>query len=365
MAVRKLATGKWEADVTVGLRLDGSRDRRREIHPTKAKAEKAESRLKLIKEQKKGKSYGGILFEDFVRDYFWPQKTNLKLTTVKGYKRDLRLRLIPAFGNVPVEEINRYDIQRMISSCATKKVATNARETLSSVLRLAHEMELINVNPASFRYQYPAQSQRDPDAMGEWLTTFDEIKKVLAYLEAHHPGEDVHKICVLGLCFGLRKGEIIAASKPNVHLGQRYLYIDETCTEGEGGIITFGDPKNLNAFREIPIIKLAYDWMEEWSKGKGYIITKHGKPLTPRQTRYALERVFDGVRQDDDGEIMPRITPFSLRHSFATSCVNAGVDETKLFRWMGHSDIKTTKKYYVKQKLKDLTKDAELIDNLI
>lgn len=45
MAVRKLKSGKWVADVTVGVKWDGSRDRRVETCQTKGQARKAETRL--------------------------------------------------------------------------------------------------------------------------------------------------------------------------------------------------------------------------------------------------------------------------------------------------------------------------------
>ncbi len=363
MSVRKLPNGNWCADVTLGKRLDGSRDRRQPEFKTKKEAQKEERRLLMLKESGRGKSYGGILFSDFVTDYFWPQKKKLKSTTIKGYKRDLRLRLIPAFGDIPVEDIGRYEIQKMIDSCATKKVATNARETLSTILRLALEMELIPINPAGFTYQYPDASVIDPEAMGVWLSTFKEIKQVLDFLERNYANEPVHRICVLGLCMGLRKGEIIAAHADNIHLEQRYLYINETCTEGDEGKVEFGKPKTPKAIRPVPIIELAYKWLEAWKKEGGYIVhDKKRDTLTPRATRYALEKVFDNGTFED-GTPLPKITPFSLRHSFATSCVNAGIEVTKLSKWMGHVDIATTQKYYVKQKLKDLRSDAALIDD--
>lgn len=364
MSVRKLPNGKWVADVTLGKRLDGSRDRRQPEFKTKKEAEKEERRLLMLKESGRGKSYGGILFSDFVTDYFWPQKTYLRGTTIKGYKRDLKLRLLPAFGDMAIEDIGRYEIQRMINSCATKKVATNARGTLSSILRLALEMDIIAVNPASFSYQYPKASDSNPELMGVWLSTFKEIKQVLDFLERNHANEPVHRICVLGLCMGLRKGEIIAAHADNVHLRQYYLYINETCTEGDDGVV-FTDPKTPRAFRPVPIVSLAYKWLEAWSKEGGYIVhDEKGNPLTPRATRYAVGKVFDREKFED-GSPLPRITPFSLRHSFATSCVNAGIEVTKLSKWMGHRDIATTQKYYVKQKLKDLRSDAALIDDSI
>lgn len=365
MAVRKTKNGRWQADVTIGKKLDGSRDRPQPTFRTKREAEKEEQKLKTQKEIRRGKSYGGILLSEFIEDYYWPQKKKLKPSTIKGYKRDIKLRILPAFGNMPVEDISRYYIQEMIDKCATKKIATNARETLSSILRLAQEMELIPVNPAGFTYQYPDESKQDDEAFGVWLSSFEEIKEVLDFLEVHHEGEPVHRICVLGLCHGLRKGEIIAAHTDNIHLKERFIWINETCTEGEGGLIDFGEPKTPRSIRSVPIIKLSYPWLKEWKKEGGYIVKdKHGDHLTPRATRYALEKVFDHG-EFDDGRPLPRITPFSLRHSFATACVNADIDVTKLFPWMGHADMHTTQQYYVKQKLKDLNKDAELIDKLI
>lgn len=45
MSVRKQRDGGWVADVTVGVKWDGSRDRRVETCRTKGQARKAETRL--------------------------------------------------------------------------------------------------------------------------------------------------------------------------------------------------------------------------------------------------------------------------------------------------------------------------------
>lgn len=363
MSVRKLPNGKWVADVTLGKRLDGSRDRRQPEFKTKKEAEKEERRLLMLKESGRGKSYGGILFSDFVTDYFWPQK-DLRTTTIKGYKRDLKLRLIPAFGDISIEDIGRYDIQKMIDSCATKKVATNARDTLSSILSLAVEMDVIDKNPASYHYQYPDASAYVPDRFGEWLTTWDEIVEVLDYLAEHHANEAVHRIVLIGLTFGLRKGEILALQSYDINIKGRYISIKQTYTQGEGAA-QFTDPKTPKGFRDIPIMDIALPWLESWVKEGGYIVkNRYGEAMKPPAARKAVGRVFDSGTFDD-GRQLPKITPFSLRHSFATACANAGIPDYKLQSWMGHRDISTTKQYYVKTKIKDLTEDAALISRII
>lgn len=235
MAVRKLKSGKWAADVTVGVKWDGSRDRRVETYPTKGQARKAETRLLMEKERLRGRVTARITLAEFVDEVYWPQKAGLRANTRQGYERDLRRRILPALGNMELEQINKLNIQRMISGCPTRKTATNARETLSSVLGCAVEMGMIPVNPASFRYTYPGDGAADPERGGVWLTTFAEHMRLLGLLRETQPGSCVERICVIGLCEGLRKGEVLALRWEDVDLARRELTVRGTYTQGIGG----------------------------------------------------------------------------------------------------------------------------------
>ena len=112
MAVRKLKSGKWAADVTVGVKWDGSRDRRVETYPTKGQARKAETRLLMEKERLRGRVTARITLAEFVDEVYWPQKAGLRANTRQGYERDLRRRILPALGNMELEQINKLNIQR-------------------------------------------------------------------------------------------------------------------------------------------------------------------------------------------------------------------------------------------------------------
>ncbi len=362
MAVRKLKSGLWVADVSLGRRLDGSRDRRTESHPTKAAAEKAERRLLLEKERRRGKSYGGILFADFVEHYFWPQKSRLRATTARGYRRDLKLRLLPAFGALAVEDIGRLEIQRMISACPSRKAATNARETLSSILSVAREMGVIDVNPAGFRYQYPAAVQHPADHYGAWLSSFDEIRRVLDWVAAHHPGEAVERMCVLGLCFGLRKGEVLGLDWETVDLEGRTIRIAQTYTAASG-TAELTDPKTPRSKRVVPMTAYARERMAAWGPGAGPVVTgRDRRRMSPYTARDRMSAVFDRGARYDDGTPVPRLTLHSCRHSFGTACIAAGVEVARVSKWMGHVDTSTTYNRYVKPKLGDLRAEASAID---
>ena len=162
--IKKTKNGKWRVDATVGTKIDGTRDRRVKHFSSKSEAEKYERSMLVQKDTRS--VCDKITIDEFIETIFWKQKENLRASTKRGYERDIRLRILPAFSGKNLEDINRYGIQEMISSCATKKVATNARETLSSILNLACEMELINKNPAGYRYQYPKSGEHEKGYYG-------------------------------------------------------------------------------------------------------------------------------------------------------------------------------------------------------
>lgn len=363
MTVRKHNNGNWVADVTIGKRLDGKRDRHQPQFRTKAEALKEERRLNLLKESQRGKSYGGILLGEFLDGYFWPQKKNLRPSTVRGYKRDIKLRLKPAFENTPIDDIDRYAIQRMIDGCPTKKAATNAKDTLSSILGLALEMGIIQVNPAGFRnYSYPPATRRDPAAMGVWLESFDEIKRFIKWAHSKAPGSAEERMCVLGLAFGLRKGEVLGLDGCAISLEGRYVEIYQSYTQGEKGA-ELTPPKTDNAYRKVPMPIWAYEVISEWDLDDGpVVLDRNGSRMSPVN---ACDRVAAFVKDAkyDDGTPVPRVTQFSMRHSFGTSCISSGVEVTKLRDWMGHVDQSVTMRY-VKHANDNMMADALLLDEL-
>lgn len=355
MSVRKLKNGKWIADVVVGEKYDGSPDRRTKTCKTKKDAERAERAFLARKDAHL--ISGKVLLMEFVDDIFWPNKENLKPSTVAGYKRDINLRIAPYLGDKYIEDITRYDVQQMIDDCSTRKVATNARETLSSILGLAVDLEMISRNVAGLRYSYPSAEDHPDDYYGVWLSTFAEhhalIEEVLR--RKHHPM--LLRMLVLGLCFGLRKGEIFGLDWESVNLESRYMRIKQTYASGEGGAY-LDEPKTITGFRYIPITEFAYSIMINWDVDdrEGPIArSRYGTRMAPATGKAMMQRFF--AKNPD----LPRVTLFSLRHSFGTACFDAGMDPATVKAWMGHTELSTTMRY-AKPKLHNLMTASNAID---
>ncbi|WP_346674774.1 tyrosine-type recombinase/integrase [Enorma phocaeensis] len=357
MAVRRLKNGKWQADVTVGVKWDGARDRRTRVCRTKKEAQAAERAFLIERDGRRGIS-GRITFREFVDTLWWPQKAGLRRNSRDTYRQVLNRRLMPAFGDMDLERINRMSVQKMILSCPTRKSAQKAREVLSSVLGNAVEMGMIAVNPASFRYQYPKKG--DGGRQGEWLTTFAQHRRLLGYLRESCPGTAEERMVVLGLCLGLRKGEIFGLDWEDVDLARGTVAIRRTYTVGEGGA-ALDDPKTERSERTIPLTSWAAARMEAWGPSSGPIVTgRDGGRMNPNTAGKHMRRLVEGCY--DDGEPIPRVTLYTLRHSFATACIGEGIEVAKVSRWLGHCDVSTTYNRYVRPMLGDLEVETSVID---
>ena len=60
------------------------------------------------------------------------------------------------------------------------------------------------------------------------------------------------------------------------------------------------------------------------------------------------------VKPLSNGYELAQVSMLNMRHSFATACVNAGIEITKVSRMLGHTQVSTTVQRYVRFKAEDI-----------
>lgn len=121
-----------------------------------------------------------IRLEDYVHEWYLPDvEKRVRFSTLREYKSDLRLRILPALGNKYIDAITREDVQRLIDACKTPKFARRARDVSRQVLNHAKEHAFVKDNPAEGAFKFPAPSIYPEEHNGVWLTSFDEIDAFL------------------------------------------------------------------------------------------------------------------------------------------------------------------------------------------
>lgn len=148
---------------------------------------------------------------------------------------------------------------------------------------------------------------------------------------------------------GIRVSELIALNVNDVNLSMGYI----TCS------------KDLSSERVIPIGNIAINILHiylndhriSFVKGQeeqALFVNYHGRRLT-RQGFWKIVKVYT-----KKAKINKKITPHTLRHSFAAHLLQNGADLKSVQEMLGHSDISTTQIYTLvtKNRIKEVYKKA-------
>ncbi len=157
---------------------------------------------------------------------------------------------------------------------------------------------------------------------------------------------------LLSLQAGLRIGEVCALAWQDVDLSRRILHIRHTvsrvrCGEEGAGYRSkwiLEAPKTRSSAREIPICSPLFSvlsQMQSQSEARqGFVASGGASFVSPRTYEYRYRKLLQecGIRP---------VNYHVLRHTFATRCVEAGVDVKSLSEMLGHASIATTLHTYV------------------
>lgn len=353
MSIDKLPSGKWRVRVEMGHDSSGKRLRAQRVVPTKKEAKAVEHMLSelhrtdaLIRER--------IRFDDFVWQYYLPYTSErVRYTTLAAYKRDIG-HLLPAFGHMMVDEIDKVHIQSLINTSSTYKVAKNSRDCLRQILNYAVELGFIKINPARAKFDFPAPEIYPEEHNGTWLTTFEQHDQFLATID--HPRFKL--IAELGLGLGLRRGEIFGLDWEDIDLEKRIVHIQRTYARQEHKHELMS-PKTKKSNRYIPLRKELANYLSKEYELRGHptgavVVSPNKKRSNPVSTSQGWLKY---LRENN----LEEVSILNMRHSFATACMNAGMDVTKVSKLLGHTNITTTVSRYVRYKPEDMVKDFDAL----
>lgn len=163
--------------------------------------------------------------------------------------------------------------------------------------------------------------------------------------------------CKFGILFtlytGLRIGEICALKWENINLNDGLVYINATMLriknieadpEAKTKII-INDPKSFSSSRIIPLSDYIINLCHKFQcNNESYVLTGTHKYLEPR----TLQNRFNKYCKECN---LVGVHFHTLRHTFATRCVEVGFEIKSLSEILGHSNIQITLQRYVHSSL--------------
>ena len=259
----------------------------------------------------------------------------LAQNTVEAYSRDLsRLsEFLISKGVRSWGEVESIHLRSYLSFLRGKGLSSStvARHvvTLRRLYRFLETEALVRESPLPSVYLTPGP-RKLPHALSS-----DDVRKLLSQPDRSRPlGTRDQAMLELLYATGLRVSELLSLQTQQIDLQGDYLTV-----KGKGSkmrAVPFGKwaREKLLAYMQAVRSRLL--------KGKSspfVFTTRSGKPLT-RQAFWKLIRRYALAAGIDK-----KVTPHTLRHSFATHLLEGGADLRSVQSMLGHADISTTQIY--------------------
>jgi integrase/recombinase XerD len=153
-------------------------------------------------------------------------------------------------------------------------------------------------------------------------------EEVLRFLEAVRPGRDRVLLQTAYAC-GLRLGEVTHLRVADIDSARRVIVVRQG--KGQKDRLVPLSPRLLEVLR-------AY-WLTDRPRGWLFPGRDPARPLTGAHVQKLCQRLVSRLG------LPKRVTPHTLRHSFATHMLEAGVDVRTVQAVLGHADLATTANY--------------------
>ena len=240
-----------------------------------------------------------VLFGDYGREWLKIKEQTTKPSTFKEYERSFRVDLEPTFGNKPLADITRNDLQNYLFGIVGENKHRKA-EKLALMLHCIFDMaaEDYNIPSPMKKVVLPAHQTKKGEAL-----TKDEESRLVNYCKSHKDVEGTDALLVL-LYFGLRKSELASIEI----IDGKWLQC-ETSKERLGQNVVL---------RKIPFTTMARKMLP-------YIDFEKAKNTNLNTISTRMKR------------LLPNHHPHELRHTFISRCKEAGVASEVVSIWAGHS----------------------------
>ena len=270
---------------------------------------------------------------ELCKEYIDSKTGIIKDSTVANYKTMDRITITPIIGSKNAVSLTKEDVSEFYKSLVFKGYSENHIHRIGVFLRSVY-------NYASREY--------DIDNVCKNVFIPKLRKKMITVLTEEEKAKVLNYGCpavIIALSMGLRIGEVSGLMGQDIE--DNVLTINRTVQriqDGNGSTkVIVTKPKTEHSHRQIPIPKHIIPLLE--SDSDRYIIGNGTKPTEPRALQYQWKRFCKEHGMRD-------INFHTLRHTFATSALEAGIDVKTLSEMLGHASTSITMDLYCHPTLK-------------
>lgn len=293
-------------------------------------------------------------FNTWISEY---KELSVKTGTVHAYKTTYDNYIKSIMGNRKLKDIRGEHIQKLYNDLYKKEYSKNTLELVSVVLsgmfKQAVKNKIIKENPVPLSTLPKTYKEKECEAM-----TLEEQQLFMKYAKE----SKLYDIFELALSTGMRSGELRGLEWSDIDFKNKIIHITGTLVDYNK---TFkkDSPKTPSSKRDIPMLDNVYqlllrhraeqsDWSilacTEWKPLDGLenlvFTNDSGKPLNRNRLTQELKKILKRIRLS--GIDFKAIHPHMFRHTFATRCIESGMQPQVVKAILGHSKLSMTMDLY-------------------
>ncbi len=223
----------------------------------------------------------------------------------------------------------RFYLREMYEKKYSKKTIARHISTLRSFFKYLVKEGKIDSNPMAL-ISNPKQDKKLPSVLN-----YEEIETILQIPDQKTPFGS-RDACMLELLYssGIRVSELVNIKIEDLKREEKTIKI-----EGKGRkerYVLYGS-KCADLIEQY--LKTYRPMLQKQNINSYLFLNKDGNPLTTGGVRYILEKILK------EGGLRLKVSPHTLRHTFATHLLNNGADLKSVQELLGHENLKTTQIY--------------------
>lgn len=367
--IRKRKDGRWEGRYKKGYKPNGSIMYASLYGKTYSEVkQKMQLALKQQPADEKPKHTGAaVSFAELLRMWLETNCIRLKGGTKNKYSNLIRTHIIPKLGNVNVLQITDTLINNFLYEKSLHGRLDGAgglspssvrclSYVISSALKFAVAEDLCP--PLKSKICKPCVAKSD-------LTILSAKEQAVLEKAICKDFTPTNAGIMISLYTGLRIGEICALEWKDVDLEAKSIFVRHTVSriEARGGqrktTLILDEPKTPSSKRLVPIPLPLFSYLAEYKKTSNFLFVASEKEtfVSPRTYEARFHKVLKKHNINN-------INYHTLRHTFATRCIEVGVDVKSLSEILGHSNVSVTLNTYVHSSIEMKRKQLDKLMSL-
>lgn len=330
-------------------------------------AAEAEAKINYYGFSENGNERVDNYFSDWLEVY---KKPYVKPITYSVQERNVRLNIIPRWGNYRLKDITRTEYQKWINELRehySEGTVRRIHSIFSTAMNDAvHEFNIMIDSPAK-KIKIPKDVEKSSKVAfftKEQLNTFLEATKKPVKHAKYKLSIQYFALFTLIARTGLRIGEALALNWDDIDLNAKTLDINKTLVYPLNSEPYLSTPKSKKSERTVKLDDHTVKVMKKHKINQKEVCLRY-ENYKPSKDNYVFHQhegrwlrtniVRDYFKEVCKRAELPVLSPHALRHTHAVHLLEAGANIKYVSERLGHASVKVTADTYlhVTQKIED------------